>query len=69
MLDVYVVQQDQGAEFDLVPLASLDASHDSLERAGAGMVHAVLVVELLRSVDADTEQKLVLVEEPAPVVV
>jgi hypothetical protein len=69
MLDVYVVQQNQGAEFDLIFLAALDASHNALERAATGMVHAVSVVEFLRPVNADAEQKLVVVKEPAPCIV
>jgi hypothetical protein len=69
MLHVYIVQKDKSAEFDLIFLTALNTPHDPLESARAGVVHAVSVVEFLRSVDADAEEKLIVMEEPAPVII
>jgi hypothetical protein len=59
----------QGIEFDLVFLQLPHLLHDALEGARAVAVLAVAVVDLLRAVQADADEKVVGLEELAPLVV
>ena len=62
-----VVDQREGVEVDLVSFAAFDGAHDAVPRAVAAEVEAIVVVQLLRAIDADADQEFVLVQEFAPV--
>ena len=66
MFGVLCIQQGQSIELDVVFLGVLDGPHHPVPRPAAGMIGAVVIVELLRPVDADADEEFALVQEPAP---
>jgi len=69
MLHIPPAQQNQGTKFNLVLLTLFNASHHPVERAGTGAVHAVGVVKFSRPINADAQQKFIVVKELAPIVI
>jgi hypothetical protein len=69
LLHVIIVQQNKGAELNIMFPAGFDASHYTVERSFAGMIYPVLVVKFFRPVDTYTEQKLIIAKEPAPFII
>ena len=63
------VDGGQHVPVDLVPPQHIQAPHHPVERRLAALVHAVGVVHLPRPVDRDADQEVVLLQEPAPLVV
>jgi hypothetical protein len=63
------VQQCQGVELDLIFLAVFNGPHHLIECPRTGVVQTVIVVKFFRAVDADTDEKLVVVQKAAPRVV
>ena len=63
------VDRAQDIEFDAVPLQCPPTLHDAIERASLAAVDPVRIVEFARPIDAQTDQKIVLLEEGAPFVI
>ena len=57
------VDRGQDVPVDPVPLEHLQPAHHPVERRLAALVHPVRVVHLLRAVDGDPDQEVVLLEE------
>ena len=68
IVGVVVVHHRHAVPLHPVLLQQVDALHHLVERGASLLVLAVLVVELLRAVDGDAHQPVVLLEEPAPLV-
>ena len=68
VVGVVVVHHRHAVPFHSVLLQQVDALHHLDERGLPLFVFPVFVVELLRSVDGDAHQPVVLLEEPAPLV-
>ncbi len=69
VVDVFIVQQGKGVEFDVVFFAVFDGFHYLVEGAAAGVVFAVVIVEFFRAVNADADEEFIFVEKSAPLVV
>jgi len=69
MLDVSVVKQGKCVKFDFVFFAGFDGFHYLIETALPRMADAIVIVKFFRAVDADTDEKLIVVQEPAPLVI
>ena len=64
-----VVDQRQRVERHVVPLAAVDGPHDAVPRAMPAEVEPIAVVQLPGPVDADADEELGVVQEPAPFIV
>src|ERR1700733_6567110 len=69
MILVGGVDRAQDVEVDSVPAQLPPAGHDAIEGAALAPVHPVSVVNLPRSIDAQSHEEIVLLEKGAPVVV
>jgi hypothetical protein len=69
MILIFSIDHGQGVEFDIVLLQVIQTTHHLFEAGAAASVDSVVIVKLLRTVDGDTYQEVVLLEKLAPFVV
>ena len=67
--DALLSDHAEDVELDAVLAEDLDGLHHPVPRRRAAEREPMPVVQLLRPIEADTEQELVLAEEPRPLVV
>ena len=68
-VDVVRPQHAKDVVLDAVATQHLDAAQHQIEAAASGFGAALLVVDLLRTVQADADQEVVAPQEGAPIVV
>ena len=69
MLDVSRMHRAQDVALHPMLLQQFPAAHHLVERALAALIHPIAIMQFARSVDAQPHQKIVLLEERAPLVI
>ena len=62
-----MIHKRERVELDLVLPGTIDGPHDTVPCTVAAKIEPVVIVQVLRSVDADPDEELALAEELAPV--